>query len=77
MRVSFGEESRYCRVGVNNVEGIPREDIVTRCSRGSEVVRLGNCVGRNHDVSNKPKKMILDDTYGHAQQPQIRQVRES
>jgi len=51
MRISLGEESRYRRVGVNNVEGIPREDIaLTRCSRGSKVVRLGNCVGRNHDT---------------------------
>ena len=42
MRVHIGEESRYRRVGVDNIEGFPRLDIVTRRSRGSKVVRITN-----------------------------------
>jgi hypothetical protein len=42
MRIHISEESRYRRVGVDNIEGFPREDIVTSCSRGSKVVRITN-----------------------------------
>jgi hypothetical protein len=42
MRIHISEESRYRRVRVDNIEGFPRVDIVTRRSRGSKVVRITN-----------------------------------
>ena len=42
MRVHIGEESRYRGVGVDNIESIPRVDIVICRSRSSEVVCMTN-----------------------------------
>ena len=59
MRIHISEESRYRRVRVDNIEGFPRVDIVTRQSRGSKVVRITNWVHRNDNVSKKLRKTIL------------------
>ena len=56
MRINIGVESRYCGVGVDNVEGIFCVDIITSRSRYSKVVHMSDCMDRKVSCEQQTKK---------------------